>query len=149
MVGTVVNPDVGDSLGPGHGAVMTTDGMEVVAGPVWEQPNRELVVSLPEGADVAATATALAVDHPIHITPYAFAEPPDDLTQLGRMRTSLLALAMFLGALGTIGLVHYLVLSARRRRGHIAVLRTIGFVRSQVCGSSATRGHRLSELHPP
>jgi hypothetical protein len=139
VVGTVVNPDVGDSYSPGDGGVMSMDGLEQLLGSVWDQPYSELVIDLPEEADVAATATALAAEYPIEISPYAFTEPPDQLVQLGRMRTSLLALAVFLGTLGTVGLIHYLVLSARRRRSQIAVLRTLGFVRTQVCGSAAAQ----------
>jgi ABC-type lipoprotein release transport system permease subunit len=139
IVGTVVNPNVGDSPNPGEGAIVPNDGMEQLIGSMWDQPYATLVVDVDDDLDPAATGAALALDHPIEITAYSFARPPDDLVQLGRMRPSLIALAIFLGALGAVGLIHYLVLSARRRGRQIAVLRALGFVRGQVCESVSTQ----------
>ena len=48
-----------------------------------------------------------------------------------RVRPTLLALAGFLGVLGAIGLVHFVLLSASRGRREIAVLEAIGFVGRQ------------------
>ena len=95
-----------------------------------------MVIGVADGLDVESTAAAVAADHPITVSAYSFPQPPDKLIQLGRMRSSLVALGVFLGALGVIGLVHYLVLSSRRRRHEIAVLRALGFVRRQVCTST-------------
>jgi hypothetical protein len=139
VVGTVANPDVGDSMGPGDGVVVSVEGMERLVGPIFERPSSALVLTVPDHLDLRATATALGQDHEIEISAYAFAEPPNALVQLGRMRSSLIALAVFLGGLGVLGLIHYLVLSSRRRRQHLAVLRALGFVRSQVCGSTMTQ----------
>lgn len=135
--GTVVNTDVGDRVAPRDvAAVMTVEGFEQILGSIWEQPYSAMVIGVADGLDVESTAAAVAADHPITVSAYSFPQPPDKLIQLGRMRSSLVALGVFLGALGVIGLVHYLVLSSRRRRHEIAVLRALGFVRRQVCTST-------------
>lgn len=146
VVGTAVNPGVADSPRPGSGAIMTTEGLEHVLGSIWEQPTQTLIISVTDGLDPVATAEALALDHPIGVSAVSFAQPPEDLAQLGRMRPSLVALACFLGGLGVVGLLHYLVLSGRRRRREVAVLRALGFVRRQVVASTATQAMTVAAI---
>ncbi len=57
--------------------------------------------------------------------------PPRLVDRLELVRPTLVRLAVFLGLLGAIGLLHFLMLSNTRRRHETAVLEAMGFVRSQ------------------
>ena len=59
------------------------------------------------------------------------AELPGAVTELGRLRSLPLALAVFFALLGCATVAHALVTTVRRRRGDLAVLRSFGFTRRQ------------------
>jgi hypothetical protein len=125
VVGTAIQPD---ELAPGEGLVMTEQGFAELADDEFQQ---FLILRYAPGGDAAAVEEALADDYPLEFGPYAHPRPPQSLSQLERVRPTLVALAAFLGLLGVVGLVHFLLLSANRRRRDAAVLETMGFVRRQ------------------
>jgi ABC-type lipoprotein release transport system permease subunit len=56
------------------------------------------------------------------------------------------ALALFLATLGTLGLVHFLALSTRRRRSDFAVMQAMGFVKRQVGASVVWQGATVAAI---
>jgi putative ABC transport system permease protein len=68
------------------------------------------------------------------------------LVQIDRVRPTLLALVGLIAVLGVIGLGHYLGLSIRQRRGELAVLRSLGFVRRQVRASVTWQALAVSSV---
>ena len=126
LVGTVVQPD---ENAPGRGLVVNEAGFAQMAG---ENIQQYLLLSYPEGVDAAALEAELADDYAFDIDAASHPIVPQALRQLDQLRATLLALAAFLGVLGAVGLVHFLVLSWSRRRRDTAVLKAVGFVRRQV-----------------
>jgi putative ABC transport system permease protein len=61
-----------------------------------------------------------------------------------RVRAVPIALVLVLALLGAAGLTHVLLVSARYRRGDLAVLRTIGFTRRQVLGAMTVQAVALA-----
>lgn len=133
VVGQVVMAPIDVEL-PGVGAAVTEDGLAQLSGsPQGER--QTLLLRYRQGVDAAELERSLEERFTVEFTAYSRPSPPERLVQLDRMRPTLVAVAVFLGALGVIGLMHYLALSSRRRRGELAVLRALGFVRSQVRAS--------------
>lgn len=125
IVGVVVPPD---SLNPGRGIVTTPEGFEAFG---EDEYLPILTLRYAPDVDRDVVETTLATDYGLLSDQLTVAEPPELLSQLERVRPTLIALAVFLGLLGVIGLVHFLLLSAGRRRLDSAVLRALGFVRAQ------------------
>jgi ABC-type lipoprotein release transport system permease subunit len=65
---------------------------------------------------------------------------PDALYDVERVRTLPKILAALLGLLGLATLVHSLVSLVRTHRRDLAVLKTLGFTRSQVAATTAWQG---------
>lgn len=130
VVGSHVPPLL-DSADPGRGATLTVEGLDLVRSEAF---SRYLVLSYDGGGGMAALESDLAEEYGLD---FAFGRPeaPGQLQQLQGMRSILIALAVFLGGIGTVGLVHFLAVSVRRRRGQFGVLRALGFVRRQVVTS--------------
>jgi len=132
VVGTVVVPD---EDAPGEGLVVTWDGLAKLAGVDQFDylPNQQsIVLKYSPGADPEALEAVLAAEYPLNFQA-SDAHPvvPQSLSQMERVRPTLFALAAFLGLLGAIGLVHFVLLSASRGRREIAVLEAVGFVGRQ------------------
>lgn len=133
VVGAVVNPVVGEAERPGDGAIVTVAALERLAGqPVLDLPYAFLVLGFPDGADRDQTIAELGADYPLEFSVYSSPRPPELLTQLDTVRPILLSVAIFLALLGTVGLLHFLALSTRLRRGEFAIVRALGFLRRQV-----------------
>ena len=128
VVGETVIPML-DNGEPGQGAIMTVDGLEQQR---LAEGGRYLLLTYAAGTDHAALERRLEADYGVSFTPYSRPEPPSRLVQLDLMTGLLRALGAFLAALGAVGLVHFLVVSARRRRHDFAVLRALGFARRDV-----------------
>ena len=90
---------------------------------------RNLLLTYAAGTDPATLEPRLEADYGVTFTPYSRPDPPGRLLQLDLMGGLLRGLAAFLIGLGVVGLVHFLGVSARRRRHDFAVLRALGFVR--------------------
>ena len=115
-----------DNADPGHGAIMTTTGLEQQRQSVG---GRNLLLTYAAGIDPTTLEPRLEEDYGVGFTPYSRPDPPGRLLQLDLMGGLLRGLGAFLIGLGMVGLVHFLGVSARRRRHDFAVLRALGFVR--------------------
>ena len=136
VVGSALQPDTEDL---DEGLVVTEAGFETLADDFFQQ---FLVLKYPEGSDPDAVESSLMEDYPLEFTIYSRPGPPQSLSQLEEVRPTLLALAGFLGVIGVVGLVHFLLLSASRRRRETGVLKAIGFVRRQAVRSWPGRRSR-------
>jgi ABC-type antimicrobial peptide transport system permease subunit len=124
VVGEVVMPGFEH---PGRGFVVSNDGLDELS----DGFDQDLLLRYQDGAEPAVMEAALMADYPLDFPVYAYPTAPQDLSQLGRIRPTLVALGFFMGVLGVIGLSHYLLLSSRRRTRDLAVLSALGFERSQ------------------
>jgi hypothetical protein len=125
VVGETVIPML-DNSEPGEGAILTLDGL---AEQRVADGGRYLLLTYASGTDPAALEQRLEADYGVTFTPASRPEAPGRLVQLDLMTGLLRSLAALLVALGVIGLAHFLVVSARRRRHDFAVLRALGFIR--------------------
>jgi hypothetical protein len=126
VVGVAVMPDTSR---PGRGLVTTPDGLRELSGSGNFFPIVTLTYA--PGVDGTEVEAVLADDYGLSPDQLTYASPPALVTRLDLVRPTLVALAVFLGALGVIGMVHFLMLSNARRRHEAAVLEAIGFVRTQ------------------
>jgi putative ABC transport system permease protein len=74
------------------------------------------------------------------LIPPTLAEPPSDIENLDVVRDYPRLLAAFLVVLGILATVHGLVISTRRRRREMGVLRALGFSRRQVANAVSAHG---------
>ena len=144
MVGVVILPSMVES---DDGAVVTGDDLErLTGGPLFETTQPRLLLSYSDGVEPAILEAELEASYPLDFSAYSAPQPPELLVQLNRLRPVLVAMAGFLGGLSAIALVHFLMLSARRRRTEIGVLKAIGFVRRQVASIVAWQGVVLAVI---
>lgn len=71
---------------------------------------------------------------------------PPDISDYARVRQTPFILALVLGSLGVATLAYVLVSSIRRRRRDLAMLKTLGFVRSQVSIAVAWQSSALAAI---
>jgi hypothetical protein len=74
------------------------------------------------------------------------AQRPVDINNYGRIRGTPMILAGVLAVLAVVTLAHLLVTSIRRRRRDLAILKTLGFLRSQVSAAVAWQASVLVGL---
>ena len=110
---------------PAAGAVVTLARMNRLPGSDG-YPN--LYITVAPGSDHSALRRDLD-ERGVFITG---AVPPSVVTNLDRIGWTPYLLAAYLGLLGAASTGHALLTAIRRRRGELAVLKGIGFVRSQV-----------------
>lgn len=104
--------------GLGHGALMTLDGLKALG----DAPRNVYLFRVADGLDWADTIKALRA-----LAPGIYAPTPGpDIDNLARVDTLPRALAAALGLLALATLAHGLVMSVRRRRRDLAVLRVLG-----------------------
>ncbi len=124
---------INDGLGslPGNGAFVAPEAFARLAPnsipavyAVWIDPD----------ADRVATMAALKAAFP---TTFTLPQPPAQIGNLGLVQRQPLLLALIVGAIAAAALLHALVLSVRRGRHQIGVLKALGFTRGQVSGSVA------------
>jgi hypothetical protein len=133
ITGTAVVPEINQGgPGLGEGAVLTLEGFgELVPD---EQPNVAFVRFAPGGQDSA-------VMEQLHFAGELLPPVlPDALYDIERVRTLPLILSALLALVGVVTLVHSLVSLVRAQRRDVAVLKTLGFTRSQVAGTTAWQG---------
>ncbi len=85
-----------------------------------------------EGVDPSAVERRLSRTYPLDFPAYSHPTPPGRLLNMDDMTPLLVGLAGFFALLGTVGLVHVLVVSTRRRAPEFGVLSALGLVRSQL-----------------
>jgi hypothetical protein len=118
VTGLAVIPGIEGGDGIGEGGVVTLPGLRRI------DPAATLGTAAvrlrPGAADVVDRLTAaIGTD----IGPYG---APSTITNLARVRSTPFIVAIALGALAVLSMAHQLILSARRRRHDLAVLRALG-----------------------
>jgi ABC-type lipoprotein release transport system permease subunit len=132
VVGEVVLP-IEDNPEPGEGALLTAEGIRLVE---RSDGFRQVVLEYADGADGRALEARLAEEHGLDFAS-EFARPrvPGSLQNLDEASSIVTALALFFAVLGTAGLAHALVVTTRRRRQDLAILRVMGLLRRQASGT--------------
>jgi hypothetical protein len=141
IVGQSVGPMV-ELRNPGDGAHVSPDLLEQLApiAEVGEFFGRFVGLRYAPGIDAAGFESELEAVHPVDFNFYSRAEPPSLLVQLERLRPLLVSLAVFFGAVGVVGLTHYLTISVRRRRGDFGVFRALGMRTREVARAVSWQG---------
>jgi predicted RNA-binding Zn ribbon-like protein len=133
ITGTAVVPEVNQGgPGLGEGGVMTLAGVRALV--PTQQPNIALVRFAPGGED------SPAIDQLRFAGELVPPVVPDALYDLERVRALPTVLSALLAALGVATLVHSLVSLVRGHRRDLAVLKVLGFTRSQVAATAAWQG---------
>jgi ABC-type antimicrobial peptide transport system permease subunit len=132
VVGTGVLPPTSDASQLGEGAELSYGAELRLAPPgVKPPPAFTALVRFAPGVSLTAGAAALNRDVPSDFyvqTP----QKPSDVVNFGHVQSLPIALAGLLAALAVASLAHTLVTSIRRRRRDLAILKTLGFLPSQV-----------------
>ena len=133
ITGTAVVPEINQGgPGLGEGGVLTLDGFGALV--PEEQPNVAFVHFAPGGEDSAGLEQLRFAGE---LLPPVL---PDALYDIERVRTLPVLLAALLALVGVVTLVHSLVSLVRTQRRDLAVLKTLGFTRSQVARTTAWQG---------
>lgn len=132
VVGQSLTPML-DIRSPGEGAILTPGGLEALLPVANADPgDTQAVFRYAAHVDAAELEAKLASRYSYDFSFYSRPEPPGQLTLLARARGLLVGLAVFLGAIGALGLGHYLAVSVRQRRRDFAVLQALGFRRREI-----------------
>jgi hypothetical protein len=142
IVGVVVTPGA-DKDPIASGAVLTPAGLKTVR---QSDISLNVVIAWHEGIDHAAAERRMEAAFPHSISAYSHPRPPGEVVNLDRVRSLPLAFGGFLAAVGVAALAHALLTSARRRRHDLAVLRSLGFVRSQVAGALSWQASTIAAV---
>jgi ABC-type antimicrobial peptide transport system permease subunit len=135
IVGEVVGSQLTDVPDLGTVAVVTPDAAMKLAGvddlgKLGDDSN--VLVTYRDGAPVKALESRLSNAYELDFTPNSRSTPPGRLVNIDDMSGLLIGLAVFFAILGTLGLVHVLLVSTRRRAHEFGVLASLGLVRSQL-----------------
>jgi ABC-type lipoprotein release transport system permease subunit len=125
VVGMVVVPTVGGIEGVGEGGVVTAGGLSRL------EPDSEItmaaIVLRPDAApDAAARVAGLVGVQP------GLQEVPSAILNITRVKRIPWVLAAIVAVLGTLTLIHALIVSIHRRRRDLAILRALGAERRWV-----------------
>jgi hypothetical protein len=140
IVGTVVMNAV-DEGSTGLGAIVTRD---LLFRLVPEGSGDAVVIDVAEG-EQGRHATSV-IERDLAVAPIEFELPvrPTAVRNVERVRNLPYALAVVVVLFAAAGLAHALVLSVRRNRGKLSVLRALGFTRRQVAEAVASEASALS-----
>lgn len=125
VVGEVV-VNTGFTNRPGVGGLVSNDFVDLVAPDV---PSQIYAVWIETGTDRDATLAALRTEFP---TTYVERSTPTQVVNLGLVSDQPAIVALVVAVLAGAAMTHALVMSVRRSRRDIGVLRSIGFTRLQV-----------------
>lgn len=129
VVGRGVLPGLVDSLdvsGLGEGVLFTDQGLRRL---VPDAPRNLFAVQLAEGMDASTAIEQLRQEFPDQVT---LPEPPQTVADFGTVDSLPAALVALLAVLSVATLAHTFGMAVRRRRRDLAILKTLGFVRSQL-----------------
>lgn len=140
IVGMVSTPLV-DSSDPGRGAILTGDALDAVR---QSDGSEQLLLRYEDDLDVSALEADLAESINLGFPIYARPDPPGEVTNLEEVRGLTVALATFFVVLGSLGVTHALMVSVRRRRLDLGVLRVLGFSRGQIRRAVAWQGATIA-----
>jgi FtsX-like permease family len=138
----VLSPEItNEQTQLGSGAVMTMQGAAAVSGS--PMPRNVFLVSLrtPSGPASPAAISILKQQFPGTVLP---AVPPPEVRDLSGVSGLPLILAFVLMLLACGIIAHTLLTSVRRRRRDLAILKTVGFVTSQVRATVAWQATALA-----
>lgn len=143
IVGRVVTPDLNAPQPLADGAVFTDAGLSRIFDSN-SSSNRYLMGRFAPGVDRAAVerriAALPALSHPVGNT------VPVEVERLRRIAWLPTTLAALLGGLGLLAIGHALATAVRRRRHELALLKTLGFTRSQVRATVAWQATTLASV---
>jgi hypothetical protein len=142
IVGRAVFPVFGEVGRLGEGVYVTPAGAERIDGRPVAPADTELLIRLAPGADLDAVIGDLEAETESFIFVISQGRPTD-IVNFGRVEATPYILGGILAALSVATLTHLLVSATRRRRRELAILKTLGFVRSQV---RATVGWQATTL---
>ncbi|MGH2795824.1 MAG: FtsX-like permease family protein, partial [Actinomycetota bacterium] len=120
----------GEGSDPDTGAALTEAGQARIA---HSDGVTDYLVDTPPGRDPVAVAREIERDLELDAT---LPQQPVTVKNLARVRSMPVLLAAILGVLALAIVTHALIMTARRRRHDVAVLKTLGFVRRQVRATS-------------
>jgi cell division protein FtsX len=95
---------------------------------------RQTLITFNDGVDARAASRTLKIRSENDRT-VTFPRPPGEVAKLAQVRGLPRLLALLLGALAVVALLHALVQTVQRRRVELGVLRAIGFTRRQVAST--------------
>lgn len=144
VVGVAVVPAVGDAGALGEGALLTYAGIRQTDREV-DPGEGDLFLQLEPGADQEEVAAALRekLGAGTAIIP---ADKPTDIVNFGGVQNTPLVLSAILAVMAAATLAHTLTTAVRRRRRDLAILKTLGFTRSQVRTAVAWQATTLVAL---
>ena len=140
VVGQVLTPssDQGPIAG---GAVVTKDALLLIK---RTEPEDVDVLRWRPGVDAPAAERRFKAAFPDAVNAYSTPIPPGEVTNLARVGSLPQAFGAFLAVVGVAALLHALIISGRRRRHDLAVLRAMGFVRRQLGASIAWQSSTIA-----
>jgi hypothetical protein len=141
VVGRATFPIVDERSAIDRGAALTIAGVDALAPP--GTVNADLVVTWAAGVDHRAATQQLAERTGAEIVAPIL---PAEVNNLEQVDTTLAVLAVFLGVLGALTLVHALVTTVRRRRRDLAVLRALGFSRGQLATTVSSQAVAIAAV---
>jgi ABC-type lipoprotein release transport system permease subunit len=138
VVGRGVLPEISSwkEVGLGEGAVTTFEGLKRL---VPDAARNTYLVRLAGGVDSETALTELPPFDPWLATPRGVGD-------FGRVDSMPYVIAGLFGAMAAAALAHTLVTAVRRRRRDLAILKTLGFTRSQVLSVVAWQATALAAL---
>jgi FtsX-like permease family len=133
IVGRVVLASIGSPQPLADGAVMTAAGWRPLYTPGGNETDYLAVRARPGArAEVVRAIRALPQDRPPHVKNIVTASPPVEVARLQQVDQIPVSIAALLGVLAILAVGYALVTGVRRRRHELAVLKILGFDRSQV-----------------
>jgi hypothetical protein len=144
IVGTAIFPSLSDAMGLGRGAALTLGAARYLPGMPAAPPDTLLVRFRP-GADSRAAMSTLT-SRVARAGPFIVHGPatPTDLVSFGGVRNLPMLLGLALSGLALATIAHLLITSVRRRRRDFAILRILGFTRSQIRRTAAWQAGALA-----
>jgi ABC-type lipoprotein release transport system permease subunit len=144
IVGTTVLPGLGEAQPLAGGALFTVGGLERVATDSPDVVDNYVIVRLEPDADERALLRRMQETH-ADLEPIP-ASVPAEIERLRQIDAFPALLAGLTVVIAAIALGYTLVVSVRRRRRDLAVLRTVGFTRGQVRAAVAWQATTLAGI---
>ena len=132
IVGRAAFPLLDERSAVDRGALLTREGLEPLADP--ETLNLDILITWSPGVDEATANRRLEERTGAQLFP---ARLPAEVNNLKQVEGLPRALAAFLAVLALVALIHSLLSTIYRRRHDLAVLRTLGFVGTQLSATLA------------
>ena len=130
IVGTVFSPDA-ESAEFTSEVVVTPDALrKLTAEP--ESDTVEAIARLRPGADRGAVLSRLDAQFPYGVSDESVPGAPGPIRNLEQIVRLPLVLGMFFAVLGAAAIAQALLMTSRQRRSEFAILRSLGFTRTQV-----------------